>query len=69
MDQTLIKDFYSFMEKELEGFKIYTDTPEKRFEYKLPDEATLITNTLPTVTLDIPETKVLKVSAKSLAAG
>ena len=33
MDQTLIKDFYSFMEKELEEFKIYTDTPEKRFAH------------------------------------
>ena len=34
MNQTLIKDFYSFMEKELEGYKIYTDTSENRFEYK-----------------------------------
>jgi hypothetical protein len=33
MNPTLIKDFHSFMEKELEGFKIYTDTPENRFEH------------------------------------
>jgi len=33
MNSKLIKNFYSFMEKELDGFKIYTDTPENRFEH------------------------------------
>jgi len=29
----LIKAFYGFMEMEMEGYNIYVDTPEKRFEY------------------------------------
>ncbi len=29
----LIKTFYSFMEMETEGYEIYMDTPENRFEY------------------------------------
>jgi len=29
----LIRAFYSFMEMEMEGYEIYVDTPEKRFEY------------------------------------
>jgi len=29
----LIKAFYSFMEIEMEGYEIYVDTPENRFEY------------------------------------
>ena len=29
----LIRAFYGFMEMETEGYEIYMDTPEKRFEY------------------------------------
>ena len=29
----LIRAFYGFMEMEMEGYKIYVDTPENRFEY------------------------------------
>ena len=29
----LIRAFYGFMEMEMEGYEMYMDTPEKRFEY------------------------------------
>jgi hypothetical protein len=29
----LIRAFYGFMEMEMEGYNIYVDTPENRFEY------------------------------------
>ncbi len=39
---SLIRAFYTFMEMEMEGYNIYVDTPENRFEYN--PESILIIN-------------------------